>query len=101
MSTSSDPNEPTSKGHIRGVPFVENKTNGKTPPRSEAEDADFVEGKTHGFLNDIARETWYELRINNALGIARRAHNEATFGYAVALASLALNVVILAKHFYH
>jgi polysaccharide deacetylase 2 family uncharacterized protein YibQ len=100
MSASNDPNEPTSKGHIRGVSFVDNKTNGKTPKRG-AEDADFVEEKAHGFLDDIARETWYELRIDNALGIARRAHNEATFGYAVALASLALNVVILAKHFYH
>jgi hypothetical protein len=100
ISNDAGSDEASSKGHIKGVPFVDKSVNGQSAPKnSDAEDV-----KSHGghmFLGETAKDTWYNLRFDNIQTQIRRVHSESTFAYAIALASVVLDIVILAKHFTH
>jgi hypothetical protein len=87
MSISRDPNarrSPASeKGQIKGVDFVDTNV--------EVE-------KLRTFDKE---EDWVNFSLRNMQNKVDRISKEAALSFAVALASMVLNVIILAKHFTH
>jgi len=112
MAISSDPKvrrAATSKGHIRGVAFVDDRAGDinhvHVSSNDDAEDVDVIEDdelwNQKSLWPQISDKEWIELQMNNAREQATKARSESAYSLAVALVSIVLNVVILAKHFAH
>src|ERR1700693_37354 len=109
MAISSDPerrrNPPeqvaTPNGHINGVPFVDvPRTNAEDQERA-FQDVKFMDTPESVKQAEMNVPEWLSISLRNVHVQIRKARHESSLSFAIALAAIALDIIILANHFTH
>jgi hypothetical protein len=105
MAISNDPSaRRAAKGHIRGVPFVPApRYNAEAQLAASTVNEDVVDADVSSEDHHIGMtgDDWINLHLKNMHAQVDRARKEATWSFAIALASIAINVSIIAHYFIH